>query len=253
MVLASACGSEPSAGPEPSTPEQAVPDAPTAAVAGDPLLARARGSIRDGVVAASIVGEIQASEAPAHARAKRLLAAMATPVADEPEPEPASDGPSLQAPSLPTAEGETPSVPASESGSNAGSNAGSNSNRGSTAKTPIPSASADPPPKASSRASVSSLKLRKAKGGATLELRGTGKLVVGTANQLSSGVVHLVVDKAKASGSVASARPSMGGVKVTGVRVGQGTLQITLQLEPGWSLGAIKPFGGGTRVHFHQN
>ena len=248
MILVAACGGE---SPAETAPQAQAADPAAeqpATVVGDPLLARARGSIRDGVIATGLVGEIQASEDPAHARAKRLLAAMATPVSEEPEPEPASDGPSLQAPALPTAAGDTPSVPAGDSGSKTTPS----SSTGSGA-TPVPSEADDPPPKSSSRASVSSLKLRKAKRGATLELRGTGKLVVGTANQLSSGVVHLVVDKAKASGSVASARPSMGGVKVTGVRVGQGTLQITLQLEPGWSLGAIKPFGGGTRVHFNQD
>ena len=247
-----ACGGEASS----DAPEvvAAVGDVapPSASDEGDPLLARAQSSIRDGVIPAGIVQEIEASEDPAHARAQRLLAAMATPVADEPEPEPASDGPSLQAPALPAAAGDTPSVPASSSG------AGTATATSPKSTTPVPSEApseaGDPPPnKAHARASVSSLKLRKAKRGATLELRGNGKLVVGTANQLSSGVVHLVVDKARASGSVASARPSMGGVEVTGVRVGQGTLQITLQLEPGWSLGAIKPFSGGTRVHFNRD
>lgn len=249
MVLVAACGGGHSSETVPDAKAGEAAPAQPASIAGDPLLARAQGSIRDGVIAAGLVGEIQASEDPAHARAQRLLGIMSMPVGDEPEPEPASDGPSLQAPTLPTEEGDTPSVPAGDGG--AGSHASPSPS--SAASTPVPSEADDPPPTASARASVSSLKLRKAKRGATLELRGTGKLVVGTANQLSSGVVHLVIDKAKASGSVASARPSMGGVKVTGVRVGQGTLQITLQLEPGWSLGTIKPFGGGTRVHFNHD
>lgn len=249
MALVAACGGQASSETVPDAKAGASAPEQPAFVAGDPLLARAQGSIRDGVIAAGLIGEILASDDPAHARAQRLLGVMAMPVADEPEPEPARDGPSLQAPALPTAAGDTPSVPAGDGG--AGANT-SPSPSGATS-TPVPSEADDPPPKASARASVSSLQLRKAKRGATLELRGTGKLVVGTANQLSSGVVHLVIDKAKASGSVASARPSMGGVKVTGVRVGQGTLQITLQLEPGWSLGTIKPFGGGTRVHFNHD
>lgn len=248
MVLVAACGAGATSETVPDAKAGGSGSAQPASVAGDPLLARAQGSIRDGVIAAGLIGEIQASDDPAHARAQRLLGVMSMPVADEPEPEPASDGPSLQAPALPTAAGDTPSVPDGEGG--AGSDASPSPSA--AASTPVPSEADDPPP-ASARASVSSLKLRKAKRGATLELRGTGKLVVGTANQLSSGVVHLVIDKAKASGSVASARPSMGGVKVTGVRVGQGTLQITLQLEPGWSLGTIKPFGGGTRVHFNHD
>lgn len=210
---------------------------------GDPLLADARASIRAGAVSPEAVARVMASDAPVHARARRLLPTIGQPIAAEPElPAPAHDGPSLKAPSLAAAPVDPVSVdpvPVPPAG----------------AAAPAPKskpAPPTPPPVASDgRATVSALKLAKSKKGATLTLRGTGKLMVGTANQLSSGVVHLVVDRASAGSAAVSARPSINGVAVTAVRKGQGTVQITLQLQPGWTLGPIRGFSGGARVTFN--
>jgi len=95
--------------------------------------------------------------------------------------------------------------------------------------------------------------LKKTKAGATLTLRGRGKLMVGSVNQLASGRIHLVIDQASAAAGVTSARPTAGGVRVTSVRQGAATVQISLQLEAGWTLGSIDPFSGGTRVTFRRS
>ena len=198
----------------------------------------------DGKVSEALRAEILASDAPAHARARRLLAAMDEPVDVAPAPAPAGEdgAPALRAPPL----GHAPvdPVPAAEPG-------------------PVPPkmspaanpATSPPPaaPKASAGKIVSSVGLKATKAGATLTLRGRGKLMVGSVNQLASGRIHLVIDQASAAAGVTSARPTAGGVRVTSVRQGAATVQISLQLEAGWTLGSIDPFSGGTRVKFRRS
>ena len=230
--------SEGKAGVEAEAPAQGgqTPAAPPT----DPLLTEARASIQRGAIDPAVEAKIMASADPAHARAQRLLAAMKEPVPEPDEEPPPTDDPALAAPPLSTSDVDPAPTPAA-----------SPAPRGEppTSKTPT-KAPVDAPAVAST--TVSSLGLKKSGKGATLTIRGSGKLVVGTANQLSSGVVHLVLDRAKVSAKALAARPKLAGVAVTRVRKGEGTVQISLELEPGWTLGSVESFSGGTRVHLQR-
>lgn len=222
---------------DPARPGAAVAEAKT-----DPLLARARGSIRDGRVARDVAAEIRASKDPAHARAARLLTAFdadipeaAKQARDEPDEAPVAD-PSLPPVRVPDEDGDTPPPPTPPAAMPPPS---------SPAATPSPTPAAPPKPP---KPTVSSLAMNKTTKGATLTIKADGGVTVGVANQLASGIVHLVIEGATASPKIAAARPSVTGAKVTRVRKGQGTVQITLDLEPGWTLGKVSKFAGGAKV-----
>lgn len=211
---------------EPSTP--AVPD-------GDALLASARGSIRDGAIDPKTRQQILESKAPPHARAARLLRAMDAPDTEAPtEPEPDTDtplvapGPSDPPPVTIPPGSATPAV----------------------ATTKKPAAhDPEPPPAAKSGAvRVGRLGLRSSDKGGVLTIAAPSSLVVGVANQTASGIVHLIIESARADPAVLRARPKVEGAQVTAVRQGQGTIQITLRLDPGWSLGRVVPTKKGAQV-----
>lgn len=208
----------------------------TAKVAGDPLLTRAREGVREGALPSDIEAELLASTAPEHARARRVLLAMTQP-ADVSEADPPADAEIAPPPIVPTSSQDTTApVPAPRT-----STSGTSGTSSKSSPTPRPVPSAGP-------STVGKLAFKRSTKGATLTIAGTSSLVVGVANQPSSGIVRLVVEKAKAKTSVLTARPKIEGARITGVRQGQGTIQITLKLEPGWTLGSVSPFSGGARV-----
>ncbi|MCX4244725.1 hypothetical protein OEB96_29130 [Paraliomyxa miuraensis] len=206
---------------------------------GDPLLDRARRGIRDGALPDDLQEQVLQSSDPAHARAQRILLAMAEPPAG-----PASGGdagameqpPPLLPPSDP---GRVPEpLPRVEGGGNDDAKDGSRARP--TPTQPSPSRGA---------ASLGKLALRSTAKGAVLTIAAPSSLVVGVANQPASGLVRLVIESAKAGGAVLAARPRVEGAEVTGVRQGQDTVQITIQLDPGWTLGSVQPFSGGAKVN----
>lgn len=246
MAMAVACGDDD------GSPSDAAPGVAPAAVGGpaasslvegDALLARARASIRDGRVDAELVRDIRGSSDPAHARAARLFAAIAgeLPPADE-SPEP--DGAPLQSPGLvpPGAGGDDP-PPVPEEGEPDAEAGPKVRQVGDDDGSDVPS-----PPATRSRREVSALSLSSNDRGATLTIKAPGGVTVGVANQPASGIVRLVIEGASASPKVTGARPKITGARVTGVRKGQDTVQITLQLDPGWRLDGVKSFSGGARV-----
>ena len=216
-----------------AAPEEVAAAKADASVPGDPLLTRAREGVRGGALPSEVEAELLASTAPEHARARRVLLAMAEP-AEAAESDASADAEIAPPPIVPPASQDTTApVPAPKTSS------GTSSTSSSPRPTPTPSAGPS---------TVGKLALRSNAKGATLTIAGTSSLVVGVANQPSSGIVRLVVEKAKAKASVLSARPNIEGARITGVRQGQGTIQITLKLDPGWSLGSVSPFSGGARV-----
>jgi len=189
---------------------------------GDALLDDARRGIRGGVLPEELRAAVLGSADPAHARAKRVLLAM-----DE-RPEETLDAlADDQEATVPP-----PILPPSET-------------------TPPPIGSKTPPESPPSRgpAQVGKLALRSSKRGATLTIKAPSSLVVGVVHQPASGIVRLVIESARAGGSVLGARPKLEGAEVTAVRQGQGTVVVTLQLDPGWTLGSVDPFSGGAKVH----
>jgi hypothetical protein len=209
-------------------------------VVGDPLLQRAREGIRAGSLPEGLRAEMLGSSAPEHARAQRVLLAMDEPPPGagsrtEDEDEGSDDARPRPPPILPPSEAAAAALPEP-----------SESPR---SKHPSSSAGADRPVRSKAHAELGGLTLRTSKGGATLIIAASSSLVVGVANQPSSGIVRLMIDAADAGGSVLTARPRTEGAAVTGVRKGQGTVQITVKLEPGWRLGSVQPFSGGAKVH----
>lgn len=231
--LVLACGGEATSPSPPAGEEAEAPAmAPAAPTPGDPLLQRAREGIRDGALAAEDEEAVLGSSDPAHARARRILLAMQQPLADDVADDegPAADEPT---PLVPPAVGDTP-APIEREATDA-------------PRTEPASPRPSPPRSGSSR--VGKLSLSRTSRGATLTIKGSAKLVVGVANQPSSGIVRIIVEKAEAASSVLTARPSVTGARVTGVRQGRDTLQVTVRLDPGWSLGSVSPFAGGAKVH----
>lgn len=250
VVLASGCG-DAGCGDSASatTPDAVGGEAsgshPDAAASADPLLARARASIEGGRIDPAVAAELRASTDPAHARAARLLAAFeGERVVSPTSTTPADDGPAPVGPPpvVPPAEMPPADAPPADE----------------TEPAPPPAASSTPvtepppqgpPPRAkTSRRELSGLSLQPTDGGATLTIKAPGGVTVGVANQPSSGIVRLVIEGASARPKVVGARPKVAGARVTGVRKGEDTVQITLQLDPGWRLAGVKPFSGGARV-----
>lgn len=260
IVGSGACGPDPS----PSLPAEALAEAEAPAeampvgtselapergtVLGDPLLTRARQQIRGGRLPAAVEAEVLGSTAPVHARARRILAAMARPPGDEVEAAPAAvddedgdeDEDARRLPSLVPPSESVPPTPTTARGSPGSSSrpTGSRTKPGA----PVPKA-----PRGEVR--VGGLALRSSTRGATLTIAAPSSLVVGVVHQRDSGIVRLVIESARAGGSLLSARPRVEGAQVTAVRQGQGTVQVTVRLDPGWTLGSVKPFSGGARVH----
>ncbi len=223
-----ACGDDAPSGSGPSPTVEGAP-ALTVPDRGDPLLAAAREGIRDGAVPSDSRSQILDSTAPAHARARRVLMAMDEPLDAEPPDDPQATVP-------------PPSIPVSaETAGAAADRPSSKSNPPSP--DPVPSA-----PATTGNAKLGTVSLRSSKRGATLILGAPSSLVVGVANQPHSGIVRLIIESAKAGGRVLSARPKIDGAAVTAVRQGQGTVQITLQLEPGWRLGSVNSVSRGAKV-----
>ncbi len=251
LGVAPGCSGDASSGADPGADGKSPPAADTTdepSSADDPLLARARASIRDGRVPADVAAEIRASKDPAHARAARLLAAFdaeipeaARRARDDDDDAPVAD------PSLPPVRVPEGDADDSDDGNDDGGDAVPETD---TPAAPTPAVAPPPSPKAS-KPTVSSLAMSKSSGGATLTIKADGGVTVGVANQLASGIVHLVIEGATASPKIASSRPSVAGAKVTQVRKGQGTVQITLDLEPGWTLGKVSKFDGGAKVRLN--
>ncbi len=242
LSLAMACADDAPA----AVVEPAAVDVPSAVVTapGDPLLTRARVGIREGALPGELEAEVLGSSAVEHARARRVLLAMA-----EPPPGPGSDEPAddeaqdarLRPPPISSAGDPEGGLGSEPSPAPASDPSRSKSSSG-TSRAPAP-----PPSRA--RADLGGLVLRTTKRGATLTIAAPSSLVVGVANQPASGLVRLVIESAHAGSAVLGARPKTEGAAVTGVRQGQGTVQITIALEPGWTLGSVQPFSGGAKVH----
>jgi hypothetical protein len=221
-------------------------DGATTAVSGDatvprdPLLADAWSRIEGGQIPEDIVSALLASDAPAHQRARRLLEAMhAQAEPREEEEPPADEGVPLVPPKIAseTTAAEPASVPAPTPAP-----------RAAHSSTNVPKSR----PSRGGRASLSGISLREHARGATLTLHASGGVVAGVANQPRSGIVRLVVQSRGAAAKALAARPRVAGARVTEVRSGSDTVIVTLELDPGWSLGTIERTSSGARIHLSR-
>ena len=205
----------------------------------DPLLAAARTALAGGALDPEVRAALLASKDPAHARAQRILLAMepgrptvAPPIDDAEDPAPQQRAPMLRVATPPP----EPMVPAS------------------TAGVPPPG---PPPPEALPAAppkptpTLRSVGMQRTRSGASLTLSGSGGLVVGVANQPTSGVVHLVMEASAVEGAL-RARPRVEGARVIGVRKTGRSVFVTLSLDPGWRLGGIVRSGSGAKVNLRR-
>ena len=207
---------------------------------GDALLSQARKSLRGGVLSEEHEAAILASAAPEHARARRVLEAMRTPVGTAAEPVDAhASTDALDAPRLQLATPRPDAGVPPRRASRAAQSSSSSVRKTRTATPPVPTRT--------TRTTLNGVGLKRTHQGAALSLSGSGGLVVGIANQPQSGIVRLVMD-AEASTAALRSRPKVTGAKVTGVRRTGKTVFVTLALDPGWSLRGIVRTRGGARV-----
>lgn len=254
-LLAGGCGDE--ASPAAADAPSAAPVPAAEDLAGDPLLRRAREGIRAGALPPAERAEVLGSAAPEHARARRVLLAMAEPPpgAGDERGDDASrrsaDADGRPPPILPPADpGAVPEPVEPAPGDRTGGTGGTGGTESPGRSEGAPkSPASERPVRPKARADLGGLSLKATSRGATLTIAAPSSLVVGVANQPASGIVRLVIESAQAGSAVLHARPSTEGAAVTGVRQGQGTVQITIRLEPGWSLGSVQPFSGGAKVH----
>jgi hypothetical protein len=212
------------------------PNVAASASGGDPLLARARAAIRDGKLPSDIRAEILQSDAPAHARAKRILLAMEqhggvvaprdadTDAVADAEPPSGADPSAVPA--------EPPVVAASEP--------------------PAEAKASTPPVPKRPRPTLSKLALRGQGEGAVLDLVAGAGVLVGVVNQREQGIVRLVLEGVAANAKVLAARPSIAGARVTSVDAGPNAVRITLALSPGWAYDGVKKTASGARVRLRR-
>ncbi len=221
----------------------AAPSGP-AAPTGDPLLLRAQSSFENGHIAPEIEAELLASPDPAHQRARRILETMdrqargIAPAPSEKKTTTAKDATPTKAPTIraPDPGSPTPGVPkqsgsTSSGGGTGGSGEGSNS------------------PKAR-LAMLTRLRLSGGGSKVTLSLNAADRVVMGMAEQPASGIVRLVVESAGALPSFLQARPTLEGVKVIDVRRGEDTVQISVELAPGWKPRGPRSGATGASIDF---
>jgi hypothetical protein len=198
----------------------------------DPLLAKARGAVEHGRLPRAIEDELLASDAPAHARARRILAAMRE-LAPAPAEEPTAPTESPATESAPT---QSPATPAVTPGPSA-----------------PPSATAEPaaaPVRV--RPTLQRMSLTKQGDGATLELVTGRGVLVGVVHQREQGIVRLVLEGVAANPKVLSSRPSITGARVTNVDAGPKAVRVTLALDDGWTYDGVKKTGTGARVRLRR-
>jgi hypothetical protein len=199
----------------------------------DPLLAKARGAVEHGRLPRAIEDELLASDAPAHARARRILAAMRE-LAPAPAEEPTSAP--TESPATEAAPIASPTMPAVTPGPSA-----------------PPSATAEPaaaPVRV--RPTLQRMSLTKQGDGATLELVTGRGVLVGVVHQREQGIVRLVLEGVAANPKVLSSRPSITGARVTNVDAGPKAVRVTLALDDGWTYDGVKKTGTGARVRLRR-
>lgn len=206
------------------------PAAPTieAPVSGDPLLASARVEVSRGLLGASARARIDASDAPLHARAKVLLAALdvGRPVVPPPPPDPSPPATAIAVAAPPQVAEVAVPVRAIES-----------------AAAPAPLESRKPV-----ATTLEKLSLRGSSSKATLAIDAGRGMVVGVAAQPGAGLVRLVIKDVRASAAVLAARPRAGGARVVDVDAGPSSVRITLALDEGWRVVTTKRTAKGASI-----
>jgi hypothetical protein len=185
-------------------------------------LARARARLRNGVIPAELRAEILESRDPAHARARRIFAAMDS----QTRAEAAAPVPEVVAPA-PDGSGGPPGSPAASDAEPDGTEPQS-------------------PPRLSL---LTRLSLTERRGKVTLTLHAAAELRVGVVAQ-ESGVLRLLVESAGALPAFLQARPGVDGLRVLDVRRGEDTVQIAVSVPDGWEVERPEGFSGGARVAF---
>ena len=257
------------------TPPSAVASAASAA-SGDPLLARARASIVAGELDPQVRDELMDSDAPEHARARRVLAALAgstgsaskSPPREAAKESPAATGaqgdtpvpviaPTPDAPSIPK-DDEAPGAGgsgganggAADGGSNGGSEAGVGSGTTNSADDGSGAGASTTSVESPRLAMLTRLSMTGSPRQVVLTLNAADRVVMGTAEQPDSGLMRLVIESAGALPGFLQARPEMHGVKVVDVRRGDDTVQISISLDAGWKARGPRSGAKGASITF---
>jgi hypothetical protein len=227
--------------------DQAPPEA-TAKQKGDPLLVEARHSMVAGSISPPLMSQLLDSEDPAHARARRILDGMereGTVVPDAPKPKKG------QAPSPIPASGDVPKIRPPDPSIEPTEVKTDGSAPPKKKKEAKPAGGGSGDDSQAPRLSVlTRLSLKGSPDRVTLRLNAADRVVMGMAEQPQSGLLRLVVESAGALPGFLQSRPEAHGVKVVDVRRGSDTVQISIQMEPGWRPQGPRSGGDGASLTF---
>ncbi len=240
--------------------------------AGDPaalaLLAQARASIRDGRIAPALREQLVRSDAKEHAAARAILDAIDHPERYGPEAEaevagageggtsggtegtmvavqPLSTPPDVGAPSAPVEVSDVVHVESSEHKDGASTSAGSKKKNA-----PAGGTTGGPAKRDAGIAVITRGTLSRRGKDVVLRLFAGGRVLFGTVDAAESRTVRVLARNSGALPSLLSARPSLGGVKLTDVRKGIDSVQLTLELDEGWTLVRKGSFDDGAELVF---
>lgn len=221
----------------------------------DPLLAEARVALAQGELPEDVRTRIAASDKPAHARARRILAAV--------------DGHTPDALPSGGTEGAPPRVESEASGTSGSGDDATQAAPSLSLNTPPPGDDPEDPdgdddrsdssaaksssssPAAGPKLSViTSLKLNKRGDDVELVIKAAAPVTVGTAAQLGSGRFRYVLPSSGALPGALQARPKLEGVSVVDVRRGENTVQLAVELAEGWRAAAPQRAASGAKIRF---
>lgn len=249
-------GDAEAAAPQEIAPGDAPPPAAVAAPQLEPgptegdLLAQARASIREGEIDPELLAALGRSADPQHKHAHRLLVAQTPTVAhksqaEPPKPTAQTSAVEVTAPA-PAPQPSTPAQPHAEA---------DQANPGTQAE-------AGAPTRADTPISVlTSMKLERIGSVVALTFHGSDTVDVGIVAQGDTDkkaaknkpkTRRFVVEAAGAIPTFLQARPTLEGVAVKDVRRGDKTVQIEVQLDPGWKVSVRSKLDNGFRITFRK-
>lgn len=224
------------------------------------LIDRARQSLVDGALPEAIQAEIITSTSPQLAAARRIFGGEGASSAAPAVPRVAAGSkgsvplrvpgaaPAARIPEKKTAVPATSEVAAGDSDAPRKQTEAARPSVASGDTTPAPAAEG----KGARLVMLTSLALKEVSGGVVLDVRSSGQPSVSVASQATRGRVTFMFANAGALPTVRQARPGLQGVRVSEVRRGDTTVQVTVELEEEWQARRPALTDGGVQVRFQR-
>lgn len=211
------------------------------------LLEQAQASIRDGEVDPELIAALGRSDDPRHKHAHRLLVAQTPTVAQKSEPKAKQDKPHKPAVEVtaPTPQPQPAAQPATQATTAEPADAPDDQTQATEPEAPI--------------SVLTSMKLERIGSVVALSLYGSetpdvGIVAQGDTDKKTKGpkTRRFVVEAAGAIPTFLQARPELEGVRVRDVRRGDKTIQLEVQLDPGWKVSVRSKLDNGFRITFRK-